>query len=59
MVQDILWKVDSYSAWQRIACFLYGTGRFITMGHKLAIGLYPELAKSSSTHQSISPWSPS
>jgi hypothetical protein len=31
MVQDILWKVYSYSACQRIAYFLYGTQRFITM----------------------------
>jgi hypothetical protein len=31
MVQDILWKVDSYSACQRIARFLYETRRFITV----------------------------
>jgi hypothetical protein len=31
MVQYILWKVDSYSACQRIICFLYGTRRFITV----------------------------
>jgi len=31
MVQNILWKVDSYSACQRTACYLYGTRRFITM----------------------------
>jgi hypothetical protein len=31
MVQDILWKVDSHSACQTIACFLYGTQRFITL----------------------------
>jgi len=31
MVQDILWNVDSYSACQRISCFLYGTRRFITV----------------------------
>jgi len=30
-VQDILWKVDSYSACQRIATFLYGTWRVITI----------------------------
>jgi hypothetical protein len=29
MVQDILWKTDSHSACQTIACFLYGTRRFI------------------------------
>jgi hypothetical protein len=31
MVQDILWKVDSYSTCQRTASFLYGTRRFITV----------------------------
>jgi hypothetical protein len=30
-VQDILWKVDSYSNCQRIVCFLYGTWRFVTV----------------------------
>jgi hypothetical protein len=30
MVQDILWKADSHSACQTIACFLYGIRRFIT-----------------------------
>jgi hypothetical protein len=29
MVQDILWKADSHSACQTIACFLYGTQSFI------------------------------
>jgi len=31
MVEDIIWKVSSYSACQKISCFLYGTQRFITM----------------------------
>jgi hypothetical protein len=31
MVQDILWKADSHSACQKIACFLYGTRRFIAV----------------------------
>jgi hypothetical protein len=31
MVQGILWKVHSYSACQIIACFHYGTRRFITV----------------------------
>jgi hypothetical protein len=31
MAQDILSKADSHSACQTIACFLYGTQRFITM----------------------------
>jgi hypothetical protein len=31
MVQDIRWKFDSYSACQKIACFLYGTRTFITV----------------------------
>jgi hypothetical protein len=31
MVQDILWKIDSYSTCQKIACFLHGTQRFITV----------------------------
>jgi hypothetical protein len=31
MVQDILWKADSHSACYTIACFLYGTWRFITV----------------------------
>jgi hypothetical protein len=31
MVQDILWKADSHSACQTLACFLYGTWRSITV----------------------------
>jgi len=31
MVQDTLWKADSHSACQTVACFLDGTQRFITM----------------------------
>jgi len=31
MVQDIIWKADSHSAFQKISCFLYGTQRFITV----------------------------
>jgi hypothetical protein len=31
MVRDILWKADNHSAFQKIACFLYGTRRFITV----------------------------
>jgi hypothetical protein len=31
MVQDILWKAESHSAFQTIASFLYGTRRFITV----------------------------
>jgi len=31
MVQDILWKADSYLACHTIACFLYGIRRFITV----------------------------
>jgi hypothetical protein len=31
MVQDIPWKADSHLACQTIACFLYGTLRFITL----------------------------
>jgi hypothetical protein len=31
MLQDILGKVGSYSAYQRITCFLYGTRRLITV----------------------------
>jgi hypothetical protein len=30
MVQDIIWKADSSSACQTVACFLYGNQRFIT-----------------------------
>jgi hypothetical protein len=29
MVRDIIWKADSHSACQKIACFLYGSRRFI------------------------------
>jgi hypothetical protein len=29
MVQDIVWKAESYSAFETVACFLYGTWRFI------------------------------
>jgi hypothetical protein len=29
MVQNILWKADCHSAYQKISCFLYGTRRFI------------------------------
>jgi hypothetical protein len=31
MVQDILWKADSHSACQTVACFIYGTRMFITV----------------------------
>jgi hypothetical protein len=31
MVQDIFWKADSHSAYQTVACFLYGTRKFITV----------------------------
>jgi hypothetical protein len=31
MVQDIIWKADSHSACQTVACFLYGTRRFIAL----------------------------
>jgi hypothetical protein len=31
MVQNILWKPDSYSAFGTVACFLYGTKMFITV----------------------------
>jgi hypothetical protein len=31
MVQDIIWKADYYSVCQTIACFLYGTRRFINV----------------------------
>jgi hypothetical protein len=31
MLQEILWEVDSYSACQTIAYFLFGTRRFITV----------------------------
>jgi hypothetical protein len=31
MVQDILCKADSHSSCQTVACFLYGTLRFITV----------------------------
>jgi len=31
MVQNIIWKADCHSAYQRISWFLHGTRRFITM----------------------------
>jgi len=31
MVQDIVSKADSHSAYQKISCFLYGIRRFITV----------------------------
>jgi hypothetical protein len=31
MVQDVLWRADSHSAVQTVACFLYGTQKFITV----------------------------
>jgi hypothetical protein len=34
MVQGINWKPDSHSACKKIACFLYGTRRFITVFKK-------------------------
>jgi hypothetical protein len=27
MVQNIIWKADSHSAYQKLSCFLYGTHR--------------------------------
>jgi len=31
IVQNIIWKSDCHSAYQKIFCFLYGTWRFITV----------------------------
>jgi len=31
MVQNITWRADCHSAYQKISCFLYGIWRFITM----------------------------
>jgi hypothetical protein len=31
MMQNVLWKADSHSDCQTIACFIYGTRRFITV----------------------------
>jgi len=31
MVHNIIWKAGSYSAFQKISCFLYGTRKFFTI----------------------------
>jgi len=53
MVQDILWKVGSFSACQRITCSIYEIRRFITDLQSRATGPYPEPAKSTSSQWSI------
>jgi len=56
MVQDILWKVGSCSACQRISCFLYGTQRFITVLTKAchqALSCVSCIQFASSTHFSL------
>jgi hypothetical protein len=35
MEQNIIWKADCHSACQKIFCFLYGTGRFISVFTKV------------------------
>jgi hypothetical protein len=45
MMQDALWRADSHSACQTVTCFLYGTGRFITVLTKPATEHYPEPAE--------------
>jgi hypothetical protein len=45
MVQDTLWKVDSYSACQTIAWFLCGTQRSLPCSQKSTTGPYPQPAK--------------
>jgi hypothetical protein len=54
VVQDIPWKADSQSTCQTVACFLYGTRRFITIftkaSHWIPITLRSILMLSSHLH---------
>jgi hypothetical protein len=55
MMQDIIWKADCHSACQKISSFLMEPEGSLTCSQKLATGPYPEPAKSSQPHQSLSP----
>jgi hypothetical protein len=55
MVQDIIWKADCYSAWQKISRFLMEPKGSSLCSQKPAIGPYPEPAESSLPHRSLSP----
>jgi hypothetical protein len=54
MVQNIIWKADCRSAYQKISCFMEPEGSSPS-SQKLCIGPYPEPAESSSPHRSLCP----
>jgi hypothetical protein len=55
MAQDIIWKADSYSAYQKYPAFFMEPEGSLPCSQKPAIGPYPKLAESSSHHRSLSP----
>jgi hypothetical protein len=55
MVQGIIWKADSHSAYQKISCFLMEPEGSLPCSQKPTIRPYPEPAESSSPNQSLSP----
>jgi hypothetical protein len=54
MVQNIIWKPDCYSAYQKKSCFMEHEGSS-PCSQKPAIGPYTEPAESSFPHQYLPP----
>jgi hypothetical protein len=55
MVQDIIWKAECHSDFQKVSCFLMEPEGSLPRSQKPVTGPYPEPAESSSPHQSLSP----
>jgi hypothetical protein len=55
MVQEIIWKADSHSAFQKYHTFFMETEGSLPCSQKPAIGPYPEPVESSSPNWSLFP----
>jgi hypothetical protein len=55
MVQNIIWKADCHSAYQKNPAFFMEPEVSLLCSQKPATVHYPELAESSSPHRSLSP----
>jgi hypothetical protein len=58
MVQNIIWKTDCHSAYQKNPDFFMEPEGLSPCLQKPATGPYPEPAESSSPHRSLSPQGP-
>jgi hypothetical protein len=56
MAQNIIWKADCHSAYQKISCFLYGTRRFVSVFTK---ALPPDILSQLNPVRPIHPYLPS